>query len=145
MAEYTEIHFRMGGPTGAEFQRYWDGEVVGAKGTPEARARFRDEQKPAAGMGLALPAEVTLVAEHVLQFLQSGFAQEVLKMAGTAIGAGVAKFIWEKLRDFFKKPQPVPVPESVMIVVNRVEIVFNPHTMDANPSKAFEDALRQLN
>lgn len=145
MAKYTEIHFRMGGTTGARFQRYWDDEVVGPKGSPEARARFTDEQKPAAGMGLALPAEVTIVAEHVLQLLQSGFAQEIVKTAGTAIGAGVAKFIWDKLRGFFKKPQPVSVPESVMIIVNQVEIVFNPRAMDPNPAKALEDALRQIN
>jgi hypothetical protein len=135
----AEVVFRMGEPTGEQFHRYWDLEVVGA--TAVSSARFNPEQKPAAGAGFVLPAEVIIATGQVIQLLQSDLAKEVLKTAGTAVGTAVAKFIWNKLVDFFKKPQPTPVPEWVMIIIDRREIVFSPRAMEPDPPQDLLNAL----
>lgn len=136
----TEIVLRLGESAGAEFHSYWEREIVGAKKAIPG-ARFRHEQKPTGGAAMALPAEVTIVAGQIMELLQSDIAKEALKTAGTAAGTAIAKFLWEKLIDFFKKPHRAPVPEKVVIIVNRREIIVSPRAMDTNPPKHFEDAL----
>jgi hypothetical protein len=136
----------MGSETGKKFRSYWDTEVLGANAAPEKRARFVDEQRPSGGLGLALPAEVMLIPHYIAELAQTELGHEVLKTAGAAAGTAVAKFLWKKLRAFFSPSSGAirPQPASVVIIVNRTEIIFDPQHMEDTPPASLIDAIREV-
>jgi hypothetical protein len=116
----VEIHLQLGNSAGREFEKFWNDEIAAGRMAVDAKAEFRPAVRHPGGLGLTIPPEVIIA---------------FIKGAAEAIGAGVGKLLWEKLKEFFQKPQPQPslYPQNAKIVIGELVIVFNPNEMDVEP------------
>jgi hypothetical protein len=141
----SEIRLQLGERTGREFEGYWNLEFrsTGASGVPQAK--FTPEKRRASGFELGFPAEVVLPLGQIVRFLQSDLGKELVKGLGAGLSEGLgtlaAKFVWDKLRQFFIAHPKEKDPPTVVIVFNNQRIIVDPSHMESSPPRDLEISL----
>lgn len=99
---------------------------------PEFDVEFREGQSSNQGLAYTLPPEVAVL-------LNTAAAA-----AASAVGAGLGKLLWDRLKSFFKKPRKAPRKkpkkprkEVVIVVAARRYVVAHPEAMDEKPPAGF--------
>lgn len=121
MHNKIEMQIRFGGSLEQEFCDFWNSE----KDSESLKAEYRPAKKSAGGLAFALPPEVVIVLEKI--------GEGVL----AAIGEGLGKMVWAKLKKYFADKDLAQIPKTIVILFKGRKKIIEPLKMKANPPDDF--------
>ncbi|MCE0482968.1 MAG: hypothetical protein LV479_01870 [Methylacidiphilales bacterium] len=126
MDDKNNPRLRMGGLIEQEFCAYWNAEMKAA-GVTAPVAIFQPTAKARGGLALVLPSEAIIILSKLGE------------AAAEAIGAGIGKLLWDRLKKFFQKTPPDKIPKTIVIIINETKVVLDPRELPDTPPADFLD------